>query len=797
MNLLERPRPFEPSAFKKAKSKLFPGEKAFVEFLKVGREELQIDCAKDLILTLIQNRHFPPPSRLLFNLLDFESETIGKGNPDDFGYVSQDHFVHLINLYLLGIYLYSYHSGIHRQCRLFLNRVRNECAVELSNKSKRAAELVSSWNEYELFSEIWSYFVLYHDIGYPLEAIDPDDRKKKVKFLKPFRKIKKSYLKDLSLKSIANCITLDLLLNEEDSFQLQDYLSFSNEYYAYGTTEGLEQEIIPGLSTAKFSMAGEIISTVEMNALHREWGGALNFPRLRGYYALRIMSSLLPIENTCAVLENTENGRAVLLLIRSSSGSVAFSFQPPRNLPTSIRRKTIEALTEYAFIRGEPPMRGFGWEYFSRRARDLFDDTIKEIFGEKLDGYHELVTHIIDRIPFAVRLASTEIGPSEISKYIFDELNKQLGYVDDLEPGEDLSTSFELGASSFAVFADRFDEIGAKCFKEALKTAIRDGRVDPFRILTSSGTVEAARKFQKIVHDLASDAASRFENLLGPEVKKNVRYYRTTKTSHAIVRDCIDNQLGVISEESFNPFSKLSLEHDLEFLNLDNLGFTKSDIDEIDLKLKRINFPAFKELLARYKPPYSKKPGVDSNGKSYIDHGLASAVVAIAARALFRKCCERLYDNPGPNVQPGIKMLRLAFVVGSQEEDLSLSLGVNQLLRDAIASITIHNIYPDALDEEYRDFRTNVRKDPLSFLALLSDALQVWDRRLLLNQALADLPFVLSAYDFDLQITGSDILVSVSGEKLEIRKALNKYRDNLKTYLQGADRLIRLNLRER
>jgi len=60
LNLFQKPRPFEPSAYKKAIRKLFPGEKAFISFLKVEREEQQVDRAKALILGLIQERHFPP-----------------------------------------------------------------------------------------------------------------------------------------------------------------------------------------------------------------------------------------------------------------------------------------------------------------------------------------------------------------------------------------------------------------------------------------------------------------------------------------------------------------------------------------------------------------------------------------------------------------------------------------------------------------------------------------------------------------------------------------------------------------
>jgi len=95
-----------------------------------------------------------------------------------------------------------------------------------------------------------------------------------------------------------------------------------------------------------------------------------------------------------------------------------------------------------------------------------------------------------------------------------------------------LTTSFELGARSFAAFADTFDEVTSKCFRDAMKCAIEEGRVDPFKIMTSSNVQDAAEELKRIMHKLESETASNFKKLLGPQVRKDVRYYRSTKTCH-------------------------------------------------------------------------------------------------------------------------------------------------------------------------------------------------------------------------------------------------------------------------
>jgi len=163
-------------------------------------------------------------------------------------------------------------------------------------------------------------------------------------------------------------------------------------------------------------------------------GKALHFPRVRGSFALRVLSSLLPVDNTCAVLEDVEQGSTVLLLVRSSEDTLALSFLPPEKLGKSIKSCSIAELAEYAFVRVEPPAKGFEWEYFAREARAIIQKTVKDAFGSSLDSYNELLTHIADRIPFAIKLSTTTGGSLETSRYIYDELIRILGYVDDHEP---------------------------------------------------------------------------------------------------------------------------------------------------------------------------------------------------------------------------------------------------------------------------------------------------------------------------------------------------------------------------
>src|SRR4051812_46069220 len=100
LRLFERPRPISSDAFSTALHHMFPGRSDFVKFLRTEREEEQKHLSKQIIYSLVHSRPFSPPSHFLANLLNFEEATGGDAKPGAAGYVAQDHFVHLVNLYL-------------------------------------------------------------------------------------------------------------------------------------------------------------------------------------------------------------------------------------------------------------------------------------------------------------------------------------------------------------------------------------------------------------------------------------------------------------------------------------------------------------------------------------------------------------------------------------------------------------------------------------------------------------------------------------------------------------------------
>ncbi len=790
--LFEKPRVFENKSYHGAMDSLFPLRAEFEHFLRVERDEERIDLSKRLVLALIRSRRFAPPLRLLMNVLNYETKEFSTATVGDTGYIGQDHFVHLVNVYLLGIYIYAYHPQIHKQCRLFLNKLKKNAAVNIDGHNNQAADLITSLNDYELFAEIWSYFVLFHDLAYPIECIDPNKRQAPdyIEFLKPFNNLKKSYLKDLSLKAIANLITLDFLIDEEDALRLDEYLSpFPKFYLLFRATE--TDKNLP-------LKPRQIISPLKSNEkdeLFKDWKKAVHLNKLKGASALHLLMSFFQAKGIGALLENSDTGEIAIILLGNEKTLSIATPQAPSLLPKRLASFSPNALVEYAFIKAESPIPGFSWEYFARNAKSTFDSIISEIYPSNKESYYELRRYINNKLPFASRVVPGLQSADLTTDFVFEEASRLMGYVDEHESGDELTAAFDRGRRSFVQVADKFSDHLSYCLREAVQESIGDKRLNPFDLLTTTSYPEIVKEVSKIISNLAGESSQVFDREIGLKIKDNIHYYQCVKNCQKILRDRIEKQLGNFQEADFNPFTHVPFQNKM-VINRSIFSRTEDELKNLDSRLSRSGLYHFDKLLLSYCTPLARSTSVDPEKENFIDHGLSAAIVGIASVAFYKRCYQEILKHSGPKVPVGIKALRLAFVIGSKEEDYALELGLNHLLAESIAAVAMHNLYPKNLGKGNEGFRTSLSSNPFAYLCILTDSLQIWDRRKILNQALADLPLGFNSNDINIGIEGNHILISAKGDKVNVSEFDRKYREGLSGFLKGADHLIRLQVME-
>lgn len=138
-------------------TRIFPQSEEYIKFLSINDMNEKVELAKKILQRLCFESNYPPPYYLLTNLINFEKDNINKSKTKN--YIPQDHMVHTLNTYILGIFLFFYHRILNRDLTNSFMHKRNELESDLVLNATK--DFISSWK----------YFCLFHDLAYPIEVL--------------------------------------------------------------------------------------------------------------------------------------------------------------------------------------------------------------------------------------------------------------------------------------------------------------------------------------------------------------------------------------------------------------------------------------------------------------------------------------------------------------------------------------------------------------------------------------------------------------------------------------------------
>ena len=138
----------DPQLYKELYYSIWPCEEHFISFLQETDPNLRLDAAKKIYSSVEFVDDVFLPTQLMKNVIKSQYTKWSKNIE---GYVSQDHVIHSVNLYILGIYIFFNHSALHRG--LIQHSLRSD----------------SYYSATKSFIKKWRLFALYHDLGYFLE----------------------------------------------------------------------------------------------------------------------------------------------------------------------------------------------------------------------------------------------------------------------------------------------------------------------------------------------------------------------------------------------------------------------------------------------------------------------------------------------------------------------------------------------------------------------------------------------------------------------------------------------------
>ncbi len=749
---------------------IFPNKELFISFLEEENTDRQISLAKDILLCITYDSHFAPPTRLLFNILDMDSGDLDEKLD---AYIKRDHFVHLVHSYLLGIYVYFYHTPINEKItKIFqLKRSRKKILDPSLNLSAKKDAIIA-----------WRYFVLYHDLAYPFEYYlginNQNDtfKDKQKRYLKAFEKISKSIGKDLVFKSLSKVIAINNL-NTAHNEELFNLLVAN---YLIEEKDGKESAIVKNIYGEDVDIVNDISDD--------RWGKAQKLAGIYGYKTLRNIVNVFPKEHMLAVLFDSNNYPIALYIPNNPSAtsqekSILNVDEIEKNCEDShivyitkyYKKKMDSSILSSSFPFNDTQFNNnYVFEYFYTYPLEQIDIFLNYLFSgiEKKD-YQEALEHLTNLTKSKLELITTE---NEFQQYCFDiylALYKFSGYYKYMEDDPSINSSaIDSIIHEINNLNNNIPNLISSIINKILKNELPPK--DYFQL--------SKKDAAGIVGEIFTEAFGNYDTMI-------------EKISDIILDDIVANNNLVTTIRSMreNLGNKFKIDIPSNFLiNYENSSMSVDNLFEaiekdsfylsVSKKMKDVGVGEFKEVFNNYKPAYYK-------GEKYYDHGICSALIMIEIL--------NVYENILSQDRSDINLLRLKNLSINKDIsqwDLKRNYKRSDILTESCFAIAIHNLYPTSLKNE--KYKTDLLKSPFAYFAILIDTLQPWDRKYSANQAYMDLPYATTSSNFNIEIVKNKIRITEGSPEIKLEKRFSQLKNNLNDFLKNASDNIELILAE-
>lgn len=822
-SLLRSPHPIHGKQFREAIDSLLPGQDGFEEFLASESEQERFQFAKHLVQRLVYHHSYAPPTRLLRSLSDLQEAENDVVKPNQ--YVPQDHFEHLIHLYLLGTLLFSYSAPLH-------NSVLNQI-----NKAKRRAAKARRFegempDRYETFGLVWSAFVLYHDLAYPFERLRPEKRTDHP-CLKPFANIARGVRKDLAIEAIANIIAVHSLLIDEEtpsgenlfSLYLQSesklVISDGKDHWALkaGATLGREtggrtafsiewpKDSLPSDGKSIKGKRAKVESFWDKVALQCEQ--SIHIPRVDGARCLALVMTALQGGRLCALLENGASGEPIII--------VSLNFEDP----WVIRFHGEFSQTAYkdlfrAATACQPLEKRQIWRYFVANPVQAIERTVAHLFPRNLSEKGKEVAesdknslwmlfetarrHIQNLPDFKKQAVCSSDCSHELGYLARYKLGEIRGYNETPLP---VFEELELLDAGYTKATDSFYDIVSRSIRENLVQNLEPDKI--YEWLLEGASEASSHVCASLIEALKGTKGkiSPLVNVIAESLDREATESANVEHSvRGIVQHLADRVLCPLLETTSpaDPFGDVVFDEKLNLaacLNrIDNKAAAGSSIKDLD---PMIPGASVEELAGSYAPEWNLTPKGPFKKDNWIDHGMAGAQILNSVLSYHRRCIDFLENPPLEKDVASIRRdqclqtLRLAFRLHSQSDICWAQCELDIISEIVPSAIFLHNIYPSQISKsKAKQYRTGLRKNSFAYLAILADSLQVWDRRKLVNESGSELSDFITGSRFGLEVSGDTVRLHPISDDPRLRKALERLVSSLDSYLQNASALVRI-----
>jgi hypothetical protein len=764
--LFELPAPPHREAlFEEFTAAMFPGRALFLDFLSERHFERQVEIAREILLRLAFEARVFAPNKHIVNLLNAESRLAGSAGRD--AYNGRDHFVHLVHLYLLGLYVFWYHETLHNKVR---EQLRNLVAPGQDRRRRAVGAMIAGWRT----------FVLFHDLGYPWEIAhklsDSDE------FLNPFRRAWHYGAKDASMFGMSQLLGFEWLLAEDATSSLGDDLAL--ESAREDEREAVSEDYL--LDELKPATAASILDN---------WGPARRMPISADSVLPRLLHTIFPETEILAVLESTVDGMAVAAddsmvdeFLRRSAGSEALSIPAWSVLrPLARQHQVPERLRSTHH-----------WVFYIRNVDQNWSAYLDRIFSTALDeplpAFQAFASRYLKRYPAPLSATATlRFGDTTFAIYrsLLDTIDFDL-HDDGIQTRGDIEYHVIRHEKSSlpdtvleAILKNLSVRLNARIDTLRKGHHVRGG--EPTTLINTPVSdylpllLQPLDESQQIADELTESLSKGLHERIELKRELYVLYGFLKGEILRNVKDSTPHIFGDPEPRDADPVAKPTWSHVTEAL-------LSSDLERV----LNERLQGGVDALAKYHPSFAPAKSKASS-VPFCDHGLASGLFFSQMYDGWAKCL-----NAGARAPGGLSGLsELLQLRGADEIEWLGTAPPQRWATEVLYTILVHNLYPkEFATEELREFKTKRDREPFTYLALLCDSLQPWDRKRLYNHATGRIHYTVYAEHFNLTILSNIIRIHEEGDDLHLEQRSLELRKYLDDYLEGVGQIIRLHLAE-
>ena len=746
LKLFDSPKPLvKKSVFIELSESMFPFKNDFIDFLTETNNDRITELAKRIILQFSYEKNFFPSSKLIFNLLLTESgEEVKSMN----GYIHNDHFVHKVHLYLLGLYLFFYHESIHKS---IIDQFRIK-RFGKQNKPLKLSEVIMD------ILEALKFFVFFHDIGYPVELFLGKNIGTRAneeiysKYLESFNKISESIEMDFSVKLYTNLIVYNSILNHSKDKTFENIvLAFDDEMILFESKNSFD----------KNSFSNKIKESKELD-------------KIFGKFSLRLVLSFVDRKNIICVLKR--NSFDEPLIIVSPNGSDG-TYKILRTNYCPQWKYSDNDIILSAYNNNNDLKPDSYWSYYCTNIENPLH-SFKDFTTEK---FNTITKELLKKTPVNFSIISNESDFKYFCFEVYYSIIDTLKLYDDDDDNESLTKLQLFYRMREPVFSRAIDvlpnsvsSVFKNLFKERLeKTYLNTKSFDLEKVLFDCLINITGNEGQKGIKKLVNLFSDKIEPKIIQSINSHISIMKIWKELRSKIKKKVKDSSIELSFSGINNS------------NEDNFGFKELTESQNDLikriseKLEKNGLGNFDDVL-KYYPKYMKK----ENRSIGFDHGIISAILAIDAINIH----EEIYE-----LSDGDKFLKYTTLFNDIfRSNLDLD-HIKDVLLESVYAILTHNIFPA---DYAKPFKTNLKNTPFAYLCILADSLQPWDRKKSINNADKKLPYIVVSNQFNIEIIDNKIYITEVGNGLDMVKRYKSIKEDLDNYLEEASDIIRTSLSE-